>query len=138
MPSRPANWTATLGSITGQHHWPSLLTPLASCTGQQHWSAPLAGNIGQDPSQYDDDDGDADDVNVADDGVDSYDEDDANDDDGAGDDELTIHSIMSVDECARHAHRLAKLASKRCCRPVVLIVLANGACQWCCPGPDPC
>jgi len=101
LPSRPASWTATLGSVTGQHHWPSLLTPLASCTGQQHWSAPLAGNIGQDPSQYDDDDGDDDDdddVNVADDGDDSYDgnDDDADSDDG--DDELTIHSIMSVHE----------------------------------------
>ncbi len=27
LPSGPANWTATLGSTTGQHHWPGLLTP---------------------------------------------------------------------------------------------------------------
>jgi hypothetical protein len=43
LPSRPANWTATLGSITGQQLWPLLLTPLASCTGsttgKQHWPA---------------------------------------------------------------------------------------------------
>jgi hypothetical protein len=50
--SWPANWTATIGSTTGQHHWPALITPLASSTGHHHWSAPLAGNIGQDPWQH--------------------------------------------------------------------------------------
>jgi hypothetical protein len=37
--SWPANWTATIGSTTGQHHWPALITPLASSTGHHHWSA---------------------------------------------------------------------------------------------------
>ena len=87
----PANWTATLDSITGHHHWPSVLTPLASSTGQQHWSAPLAGIIGQDPCQYDDDD-DGDD----DDDDDDNDDDDYDDHDDDGDDDLTIHSIMSL------------------------------------------
>ena len=52
LPSWPANWTATIGSTTGQHHWLALITPLASSTGHHHWSAPLAGNIGQDPWQH--------------------------------------------------------------------------------------
>ena len=33
-------------------NWPALITPLASSTGHHHWSAPLAGNIGQDPWQH--------------------------------------------------------------------------------------
>jgi hypothetical protein len=52
LPSRPASWTATQGSTTGHHHWPALFTPLAKSTGNHHWSAPLAGIIGQDPSQH--------------------------------------------------------------------------------------
>jgi hypothetical protein len=52
LPSWPANWTATLGSTTGHHHWPALLTPRASSTGHQHWSTPLAGIIGQDLWQH--------------------------------------------------------------------------------------
>jgi hypothetical protein len=32
LPNRPANWTATLGSIPGQHHKPLLSTPLARST----------------------------------------------------------------------------------------------------------
>ena len=47
-----SNGTATIGSTTGQHHWPALITPLASSTGHHHWSAPLAGTIGQDPWQH--------------------------------------------------------------------------------------
>jgi len=35
-----------------QHHWPTLVTPLASIIGRYHWSAPLAGIIGQDPWQH--------------------------------------------------------------------------------------
>jgi len=38
--------------MVGQHHWPALSAPLASSTGHHHWSAPLAGNIGQDPWQH--------------------------------------------------------------------------------------
>jgi hypothetical protein len=52
LPSWPANWTATLGSTTGQHNWPALLTPLTSSIGRHHWSAPLAGIIGPDPWQH--------------------------------------------------------------------------------------
>jgi len=52
----PRNKMAKLASKpdsnTGQHHWPSLLTPLASSTGHHHWSAPLAGIIGKDPWQH--------------------------------------------------------------------------------------
>ena len=33
-------------------HWPALISPLASSIGHHHWSAPLAGNIGQDPWQH--------------------------------------------------------------------------------------
>jgi hypothetical protein len=51
-PSWPVNWTTTLGSTTGQRHWPALLPPLASNTGHHRWSAPLAGIIGQDPWQH--------------------------------------------------------------------------------------
>jgi hypothetical protein len=53
LPSRPANWTASLGSTTGRHHhWPALLAPLASSTGRHSWSDLLAGIIGQDPWQH--------------------------------------------------------------------------------------
>jgi hypothetical protein len=52
LPRKPANWTATLGSTTGQHHWPALSTPQASSTGRHNWSEPLAGIIGQDPWQH--------------------------------------------------------------------------------------
>ena len=38
--------------MVGQHHWSALSTPLASSTGHHHGSAPLAGNIGQDPWQH--------------------------------------------------------------------------------------
>ena len=41
-----------LGSTTGQHHWPALLTALASSIGRHQWSAPLAGIIGQDPWEH--------------------------------------------------------------------------------------
>ena len=74
----PTNWTATLGSTTGQHHWPALITPLSNSTGHHHWPAPLAGGIGQDPlatcsKHVDNDDDDDDD---ADDDDDDYDDDD--------------------------------------------------------------
>jgi hypothetical protein len=36
LPSWPANWTAPLGSTTGQHHWSALFTPLANSTGRHH------------------------------------------------------------------------------------------------------
>jgi hypothetical protein len=38
--------------MVGQHNWPALSTPLASSTSHHHWSAPLPGNIGQDPWQH--------------------------------------------------------------------------------------
>ena len=44
--SASENWTAPLGSTTGQHHWPALSTPLASSTGQHHLPAALVSNIG--------------------------------------------------------------------------------------------
>jgi hypothetical protein len=37
LPSWPTNWTAQLGSTTGQHRWPALLTPLGSTNDQHHW-----------------------------------------------------------------------------------------------------
>jgi hypothetical protein len=74
----PTNWTATLGSTTGQHHWPALITPLSNSTGHHHWPAPLAGIIGQDTlatcSKHVDDDDDDDDESEHDD--DDYDDDD--------------------------------------------------------------
>jgi hypothetical protein len=51
-PSWPVNWTTTLGSTTGQRHWPALLPPLASNTGHHRWSTSLAGIFGQDPWQH--------------------------------------------------------------------------------------
>ena len=41
LPSWPTDWTAQLGSTTGQHHWPALWTPLVSTTDQHHWLAAL-------------------------------------------------------------------------------------------------
>jgi hypothetical protein len=41
MLSWPTNWTAQLGSTSGQHHWPALLTPPDSATDQHHWPAAL-------------------------------------------------------------------------------------------------
>jgi hypothetical protein len=51
LPSLPANWTITLGSTTGQQHWPAILSR-ASSTQQHQWSAPLTGIIGQTPWQH--------------------------------------------------------------------------------------
>ena len=41
LQSWPANWTAQLGSTSGRHHWPALLTPLDSTTDQHLWPAAL-------------------------------------------------------------------------------------------------
>ena len=88
LPSWPTNWTAQLGSTTGQHHWPALLTPLdrwppplVSTTGRHHWPGPFAAcskHVGDDD---DDDDADADDDDY-DDADDDDDDDDGDDDDG--------------------------------------------------------
>ncbi len=110
LPRRPANWTATLGSTTGHHHWPALLS-----TGQQHWPPQLVRTTGRHhrpgplatcSKHVDDDD---------DDDNDDHDDDDDDDDDGCedpgksdgdGEDELTIHSNMCVHECALRAINL--------------------------------
>ena len=113
------NWTAQLGSTTGQHHWPALLTPLARTTGQhhwpaaigrQHWPGPLAAyykHVGNDDAHdVDDDDNGDDDDNDYDANYD-YDDDDGDDElTSDGDDELKIHSNMCVHECARRTIHL--------------------------------
>ena len=50
----PKSWVGFWNPKAGRmiSHRPALITSLASSIGHHHWSAPLAGNIGQDPWQH--------------------------------------------------------------------------------------